>query len=339
MDKPVILVTEPEFAKARDVFQQADDFDIRSAPTEEIPLGGKITQHNCRAVILGVHKYTGKLYEALSQVSSAEPALIARFGVGHDGIDKKLIKQYNIFLTNTPGVLEQSVAEHALWLMGALARKVCASHANMIQGKFAPTIGGELCGKILGIIGFGPIGRRVGQIASFGFDMNVLAVDIIPADNLESYFGLDLNGLKQKYGIATYTTDVHSVFQTADIISIHLPANKHTHHFVNADRLSLMKTNALLVNTSRGVIVDENALYDALKRNNISGAGLDVFEKEPYQPVTPVKDLRTLDSVALTPHIGSSTFESCQRMAQKCMQNIRDFLNGAYDKLNRVDNA
>jgi len=338
MSKPVVLVTEQEFVKAKDVFQQADDFDIRSAPTEEISLAGEITKHKCRAVILGVHKYTGSLYKALTQVNSAEPAIIARFGVGHDGIDKQRIKQNNILLTNTPGVLEQSVAEHALWLMGALARKIYSSCANMLRGEFAPTMGSELYGKTLGIMGFGPIGRRTGQIASFGFEMNVLAVDIIAEDKLETHYGMDLAGMKQNFGITAYTTDVNSVLQKADIISIHLPANEYTRHFVNADRLRLMKNNALLINTSRGVIVDENALYDALKEKKIAGAGLDVFEKEPYQPVDPDKDLRTFDSVVLTPHIGSSTLESCRRMAQKCLQNIRDFIAGDYEKLDQVNN-
>ncbi len=336
MTKPVILVTEPEYVKAQLLFDQAEDIEVHFAPSDEISLAQAVTEHNCRAVILGVAKYIGPLYEALDQASAADPAIIARFGVGHDGIDKQLIKQHNIILTNTPGVLEKSVAEHAVWLMGALVRNICTSHLNMTRGQFAPTVGSELAGKILGIIGFGPIGRRTAQIASFGFNMQVHAADIIAEDKFQSHFGTDLAGLKQKYGISAYTTDPDAILQAADIVSIHLPANEHTRHFINADQFKRMKPPALLINTARGSIVDENALFDALNTNQIAGAGLDVFEHEPYQPVDPEKDLRTLDSVVLTPHIGSSTVESCNRMAQRCLQNIRDFLAGNHDSLTRI---
>ncbi len=126
------------------------------------------------------------------------------------------------------------------------------------------------------------------------------------------------------------------LFRESDVISIHLPSNADTRHFINETRLSWMKPTAVLINTARGAVLDEAALYDALAARRLAGAALDVFEIEPYQPVAPGKDLRTLDNVVMTPHIGSNTREANRRMAEMCLENVRHFLAGELKQLTRV---
>jgi len=126
-----VLVTAKEFAKAEHVFSSQPRFDVYSAPTEEPALADTILAKKCRAVVVGVETYSGALYEALGKTGRNAGAIIARFGVGHDGIDKRLTRKHNIILTNTPGVLDTSVAEHTIWLIGCLVRHVAALDAQV----------------------------------------------------------------------------------------------------------------------------------------------------------------------------------------------------------------
>ncbi|MBM3892249.1 MAG: hypothetical protein FJ388_24295, partial [Verrucomicrobia bacterium] len=240
-------------------------------------------------------------------------------------------RQHGIVVTNTPGVLDVSVAEHALWLMGCLARRISRLEARLRAGEFAADAGMELRGKTLGILGFGAIGRRVAAIAHLGFGMKIIACDCIPAAQL----GQALSAC----GVERYTNDVQELFRAADIVSVHLPANASTQRFINAERLAWLKPGAMLVNTARGAVLDEEALYDALVAGRLAGAALDVFEAEPYRPARPDKDLRKLENVVLTPHIGSNTREANQRMGEAALANVRAFLAGRLDQLSRVDVA
>ena len=205
-----ILVTEKEFAKAERIFTAQLDFDINCAPTEEQPLADAILAKKCRAVILGVESYSGALYEALGKVGQDAGAIIARFGVGHDGIDKKLTRKHNIILTNTPGVLDISVAEHSIWLMGCLAKHVAILDAQIKSGRFVGSTGRELRGLTLGIIGFGAIGSRVAAMAHCGFQMKVLAGDSCPAEELAERGGKTVEQIRTIYGL---TDDVDTVLQ------------------------------------------------------------------------------------------------------------------------------
>jgi lactate dehydrogenase-like 2-hydroxyacid dehydrogenase len=197
----------------------------------------------------------------------------------------------------------------------------------------------ELAGKTLGILGFGVIGRRVARIAHFGFGMRVLAADCRPVREMEEQEGKSIEAVKADLGVDLYTCDLEPVLRESDILSIHLPATEKTGDFINADRISLLKTGALVVNTARGAVVDENALFEALSDGRLGGAALDVFQNEPYQPMTPEKDLRTLPNVVLTPHVASNTREANDRMAKACLDNIANFFNGHIDRLTRVDIA
>jgi lactate dehydrogenase-like 2-hydroxyacid dehydrogenase len=335
--KEVVLVTEPEFRKAETLFGEAGDWQLEPAPPQEQPLAAAVRARSARAVIVGIEKYSGPLYEALAATSKHRQALIARFGVGHDGIDKPLARHHEIVVTNTPGALDISVAEHALWLIGNLVRHVSALEARLRAGEFAPRGGSEIRGKTLGIVGFGAIGRRVAKIAHFGFGMKVLAVGSRSPAQLEDQQGCCLEQFLAEQGVREYTDDLADVLRRSDIVSLHLPSNQHTRHTIDAQRLKLFRPTALLVNTARGAVVDEAALYDALAAGQLAGAGLDVFEVEPYRPAAPDKDLRTLANVVLTPHVGSNTAEANRRMAQACLDNLSRFFAGRWDELSRVD--
>jgi lactate dehydrogenase-like 2-hydroxyacid dehydrogenase len=304
MAEPV-LVTQPEFQKAEPVFVAAG---CEPAPADEPALAKAVVARGSRAVIVGVTPYRGLLYEAL------RGGLIARFGVGHDGINKGLARQHGIIVTNTPGALDASVAEHAIWLMGCLARKIVCSEMQLRAGEFAGEVGVELHGKTLGILGFGAIGRRVAQIAEVGFGMKILACDL-----------------------GAGFVSAEELFRESDVISVHLSSNPDTRRYVNAVRLAWMKPSGLLINTARGAVLDEEALYGALVSGRLAGAALDVFENEPYVPVQPDKDLRKLENVVLTPHVGSNTREANRRMAGLALENVRYFLAGQLDRLTRVD--
>ena len=139
------------------------------------------------------------------------------------------------------------------------------------------------------------------------------------------------------HGVEDYTTDAESLFGQSDFLSVHLPVVPSTLRFVNAARLAWLKPSALLINTARGAVLDEEAIYDVLASGRLAGAALDVFEREPYVPVHPDKDLRQLQNVVLTPHIGSNTREANRRMAETALRNVRCFLAGQLDRLARVD--
>jgi lactate dehydrogenase-like 2-hydroxyacid dehydrogenase len=338
-----ILVTKPEFRKAEAVFRDARDLQCEPVPPEENALAGLVARHGVRAVIVGVAPYLGALYEALASAAAAHgrrpsegdtgrpglprpPAIIARFGVGHDSIDKALARQHGIVVTNTPGVLDESVAEHTLWLMGCLARRIARLDACVRAGEFAGQTGTELHGKTLGIVGLGNIGRRVAAMAHFGFGMRVMACGRRAT----------ADGLAQ-CGLERYTDNAEEVFRQSDFLSLHLRSDAGTRHFVNAARLAWLKPGAMIINTARGAVLDEAALFDALAGGRLAGAALDVFEREPYQPVEPGKDLRKLENAVLTPHIGSNTREANARMAETALGNVRHFLAHHLDRLTRVD--
>ena len=321
-----ILVTELEFRKAEEVFRDARDVRCEPAPVDEAALAETVVSRGARAVIVGVAPYRGPLYEALGKKSGA---IIARFGVGHDSVNKPLARQHGIIVTNTPGVLDVSVAEHALWLMGCLGRKISRLEARLRAGEFAGEVGMELRGKTLGVLGFGTIGRRVAAIAHFGFGMKVIACDQIPPDKIAEAVAAN--------GVEHYTTDAEELLRQSDFVSVHLPVVPSTQRFINAARLAWLKPGAMLVNTARGAVLDEEALYDALAAGRLAGAALDVFEREPYMPAHPDKDLRKLENVVLTPHVGSNTAEANRRMAESALENVRCFLAGKLDRLARVD--
>jgi len=306
-----VAVTATEFDKAAEVFRQATGAGVECmrAPAAEAELAVFVRAQGVRHAIIGVERYTGALYEALQA-----GAVLARFGVGHDGIDKDKATARGVICTNTPGVLDDSVAEMTIALILAAARHVARVAAEVRDGRFVPMVGSELAGKTLAVIGCGPIGRKVARIAARGFGMRVVGCDV--AD-------LDVEQMKAEHGFAEIGKDFGAAVVAADFVSLHIPSTTTTRHFINSDRLAMIPTGAWLINTARGAVLDESALFDALSQGRLAGAALDVFEAEPYTPVAPDKDLRRLDNVLMTPHVGSSTREDCNRMAERTLRNIQ----------------
>ena len=301
-----VLVTGLEYRKAESSFASAPGLDCLPAPEAEADLAAAVREAHASYVVVGSRAYSGALYEAL-------PAggVIARFGVGHDGIDKAKATAAGLLCTNTPGVLNQSVAEHTMLLAAAAARRLIAISTRMAQGAWEPAMGEELQGKTLAIIGCGGIGRNVARIASLGYGMRVVGCtrpDAAAPAALE-YFGEVGND---------FTTAVRD----ADFISLHMSASRDNLCWLNRQRLAALGDRCSVINTARGWMVDEAALFDALAAGRLAGAALDVFTHEPYTPVEGGGDLRTLPNVILTPHVGSHTVTANRRMAERALHNI-----------------
>lgn len=315
-----IIVTESEYGRGRDVWEAArrEGFDCRPVAADEQPLAQAIRACGASHAVIGIRAYTGALYDALPA-----GAVLARFGVGFDGVDLARATGRGLLCTNTPGVLDQSVAEHTLALILCAARRIGRSRG------WDQTLGIELAGKTLAVIGCGGIGCRVAQIASRGFSMRVIGCKV---------HAMDAERLQAEFGFAAVTTDFQEAVAQADFVSLHMPATPANRSFLNAARLALLRREAWLVNTARGAVVDEAALFDALQRGDLRGAALDVFCREPYEPVAPGKDFRQLENVIMTSHVGSGTVEAARRIAGRALQNIKLGMQrqyGAMDLLNR----
>jgi len=240
--------------------------------------------------------------------------IISNYAVGFDNIDIAAASQRQIMVTNTPGILTNTVAEHTIGLICAIAQRTVEADKFTRKDKFhgwQPMLflGTDLKNKILGIIGLGRIGQRVAEIAKRGFGMKILYYDKIR---------------NSKYRF----NPIKRILKKADFISLHVPLLPSTNHLIGKKELKSMKKTACLINTARGPIVDEKALVKALKNKQIAGAALDVFEKEPKL----ARGLNKLNNVVLTPHIASASVETRRKMAVIAAQNIIDALENKKPK-------
>jgi glyoxylate reductase len=243
--------------------------------------------------------------------------LIANYGAGVDHIDVHTARQRGILVANTPGVVTEDTADMTLALILAVTRRIPEGLAVMQAGKWdgwSPTafMGGRIGGKRLGILGMGRIGQAVARRAAvFG-----MQVHYHNRRRLHEDIETELE--------ATYWESLDQMIARVDILSINCPHTPSTFHLMNARRLKLMKPSAVIVNTSRGEVIDENALTRMLRSGDIAGAGLDVFEHG--KDVNP--RLRELDNVVLLPHMGSATIEGREEMGEKVIINIKTFADG-----------
>ena len=239
--------------------------------------------------------------------------IIGRVGVGLDNIDVDAAKAKGIRVINAVEGAMNAVAELVLGLMLSLAREIPRADREIRNGKWLKKelMGTELSGKYLGIVGLGNIGKKLAKHAR-ALNMNIIGYDVIPiADEFVREVGL-------------IKTDLDTLLSSADFISFHVPFTKDTHHLVNSQRLGKMKKTAYLINTSRGEIIDEEALYAALNDGKIAGAALDVFEKEPATG----NKLATLPNVICTPHMGAQTKEAQTLAANVIAEKIIMILRG-----------
>ena len=308
------------FATPSDTFQQLNqqaeeyaktlDFDYRWVPQNPFQEEYVIQElKNADVGIIDVEPYGESIFREIQGHTS----LLIRFGVGYDKVDLQAASRHGIAIARTTGANASGVAEMALTLILAARRGLRPNRIRCIEtGTWIRHVAHETVGYgIIGILGFGAIGQILARLCR-GLGCRVLAYDPYPN-----------KALAQELGIELVTLD--ELFSTADAISIHVPYTPETHHIVDAHRLSQMKSTAVIVNTARGNLIDESALYDALKNHQIYGAGLDVFAQEPL-PAT--SKLLELDNLILSPHFSSQTVESLWNTYKMAIDIASDFFNG-----------
>lgn len=269
-----------------------------------------INNHHISAVVTRTERMTEKIFASCPSLK-----IVAQHGVGVDNIDVGAATENGVIITNVPDSNFSSVAEHALMMMLALSKNILQIDKEVRKGNWdyrEQFVSSEIGGKTLGIVGLGTIGQELARKAK-AFNMNVISFD--PA---VSHEGMDVFGVTKCEGLEDCLSE-------ADYISLHVPLNNHTHHLINESSLQQMKESAYLINLSRGPVVDEGALYHALKNNVIQGAALDVMEVEP-----PVEDnpLFELDNIFLTPHTAGDTEEAKIRTAIFLAENVIACLQG-----------
>ncbi len=293
-------------------------------------------------------KIDGEVFEA------GKPRLkvVAQDAVGFDNIDRAAANQHHIPCTHTPDVLTDATAEFAFFIMGALARKLWSSEKLVRENKwgawhpFLPFLGDEVTGKTIAVIGTGRIGLAMIK-KCIGFDMNILCYDPVFQNHDFVHTVQQVMDLEHKHGLSKEQRTIKYVnlqeaLREADYVSIHVPllrpgeSDKPTYHLINRETLKLMKPTAYLVNTSRGPVVDEVAVAEALRENVIAGAALDVFEKEPLPEDSPLRDPAIEDRCRLLHHFASGgkitrlSTDSMKGMAGRTVQALIDVLEGNY---------
>jgi len=241
--------------------------------------------------------------------------IIARVGVGLDNIDQDAAKEKNIRVINAVEGAITAVAELVIGLMLSMAREIPRADREIRNGNWIKKelMGSELKGKYLGIVGLGNIGKRLGRLAR-ALNMNIIGYDVVP---IEDEFAKEVGLMK---------ADLDTLLSSADYISFHVPLLDSTHHMINAEKLMMMKNTARIINTARGGVIDEDALYNSLKEGSLAGAALDVFEVEPATG----NKLITLPNFVATPHMGAQTKEAqllaANIIAEKIIQVLRGVL-------------
>lgn len=243
--------------------------------------------------------------------------VIAHFGVGYDNIDVGAARALGIAVSNTPGVLTDDTADLTMLLLLAATRRATEGTREIQYGTWSgwrPThlLGQRLSGKTLGLVGFGRIGKAVARRAAAGFGMQVQA------------WSRSLSAPDAASAGVRHCASLDGLLSTSDFVSLHVPRTPETHHLIDARRLALMPKHAILVNTARGDLIDQAALIDALTREAIAGAGLDVFEDEPSVP----ESLFALPNVFALPHVGSATVETRTAMGNLAAENLEAFFDG-----------
>ena len=308
--KVKVLVCDPVDNEGIEELKQAG-FEVDVNPTiSKDQLRGIVSNYDALIVRSRV-KVTREIIEAGERLKA-----IGRAGVGLDNIDVEAAGKRGIAVLNTPEALADAVAELTLGLILSLARSIPLADGTMKEGKWIKKelMGWQLKGKTLGLIGLGNIGQKVARIAK-ALGMNILVTDIIvPTPQL-------LKELQAEY---IPPKDISNFLKNSDVVTIHAPLTPETRHMIGDNEIRLMKDGAFIINTSRGEIVDEKALLEALQSGKLGGAALDVYEVEPPKDLALIR----LSSLVCTPHIGGQTFESQKAagitIAEKLVKSLRD---------------
>jgi len=298
-----ILVTDEVAKEAMDLLGEKHEVVFKELRGEE--LAKEIGEYDALMVRSGT-KVTSDIIERADKLK-----VIGRAGIGVDNIDVEAASRRGIYVVNSPGGSTRSVAELTLGHMLSLARHIPRADRSMREGKWEKKKlkGIELQGKTLGVIGFGRIGREVCKLA-LALGMKCMAYDAFLTDEQ----------IKEKNVIPA---SIEEILKNADFVSIHTPLTEETRHMISFQQFEMMKNTAYIINCARGGIIDEDALYDALKNGRIAGAALDVYEEEPY-----TGKLTELENVVFTPHLGASTREGQIRAGVICAEQILKVLAG-----------
>lgn len=251
-------------------------------------------------------------------VKKPQTKILGNYGVGYSHICAASARNLNLTVTNSPDVLSECTADIAMTLLLMVARRAGEGERELRAGHWQgwrPThlIGTKVSGKTIGIVGFGRIGREMARRAHFGFGMKVLVQNRSPVDPK----------ILTEYG-AEQVTDLDALLPRCDFVSLHCPGGAANRHLINSRRLDLMRPGAFLINTSRGEVINEHDLIQALAFDTIGGAGLDVFDAEPR--ISP--GLMQSDKLVMLPHLGSATSETREAMGFRVLDNLSDFFQG-----------
>ncbi len=303
MSKPFIVVSDGMDKELFSDLKQVNEFEVHPEP--------KMSQDTLKTLL---PKIEGLVIRSATHVTKElidnAPNLkyVIRAGEGTDNIDKAYCKEKGIKVSNTPGANNNSAGEHAVALMLTVLRKTAWANSSMKEGKWDKSAftGNELWKKTVGIVGFGRIGQIVAKRIS-GFETNTLFFDPL---------------VTQSTATATKIETLDELFEKSDIVTVHVPLINATKNLIGEKLLNRMKASSILINAARGKIVDETALYQALKDKKIKAAGFDVFATEPLEDNSP---LRELDNIVLTPHLGGSTDEAQFRVGEMAIHQLKEF--------------
>ncbi|TBL76518.1 phosphoglycerate dehydrogenase [Paenibacillus thalictri] len=257
-------------------------------------------------VIAGVDTWDEEVFRIALKLK-----VIARFGVGVDNIDLVKACEYGVQVTNVPGGNANAVAELTVGLILAAVRNIPALDQSAKRGYWDRHVGTELAGKTIGLLGFGNIAQMVARKLQ-GFDVNIIAYDKYPNETKAKELNVSLASFED-------------VLRQSDIVSMHMPSLKETFKVMSFAQFSMMKPTAAFVNTARGALVDEDALYDALQSSRIAGAAIDVYQQEPVSPDNP---LFRLNNMITTPHTAAETYETYHKVSLVTAQAVLDVLSG-----------
>ena len=307
---PTVLITSTSFGKrVKEPLELLESkgyelkFNDLGRPLVPEELIGRLA--GCDGCIAGLDHFTAEVIRAAGKLR-----IIARYGAGVDRIDLEAAATAGVAVTNTPVANSDSVADLSVGLMLAVARAIPAADRTVRQGKWRNMYGASLFEKTVGLIGLGRIGGRVARRLG-GFSCRVLVHDPLVSAETAEAAGVELVSLDE-------------LFRSADFVSLHLPANRQTRGLIGAEQFRQMKPSAILINTSRGELVDQDALLAALRGGRIGGAGLDAHAQEPPEAAL----FEGLDNVVLTPHMGAYTQEALVNMATGAVENLCAFFEG-----------
>jgi lactate dehydrogenase-like 2-hydroxyacid dehydrogenase len=310
--KPKVLITRKIFDEAIEIIKQ--HFDVEENQSD-FPLSPQLLKQKLQNKLGVITLLTDRIDDDLLS-QCPELKIVSNIAVGYDNIDVEACSRRKIIVTNTPGVLDDTTADFTWALMLATARRVVEADRYLRSSKWKgwrlmEFLGYDVHNKILGICGLGRIGQCVARRAK-GFDMKILYTDIIRVPP----------AIEEELGVRF--VDKETLLAESDFVTLHVPWVQKTTHYISKDELSLMKPTAILINASRGPVVDEKALVQALQEGKIAGAGLDVYENEPEVDSAFIK----MKNVVLSPHIASASHETRLRMAKMAAKNLVAGLTG-----------